>query len=73
MSDVGVLNDFDALSLDLDGKVKLLDRVCNELVRTGVKFAKISGEYNQLKAEMDVLKNAKSALQSSIKAERLEM
>ena len=63
------LNDTDLLALDYDGKIKLLERIAAEILATKVEFAKISGRYAELRAELQVLKEVKSALQSAIKAE----
>jgi len=38
-------------------------------LRLKVEFARISGRYAELRAEMQVLKEVKSALQSAIRAE----
>jgi len=63
------LNDVDMLALDYDGKIKLLERVAQEILSKRVEFAKISGRYAELRAELTVLKEVKSALQSAIRAE----
>jgi hypothetical protein len=61
----------DLLSLDYDGKVKLLQQVAGEILALKMEFAKVSGRYAELRAEMQVLKEVKSALQSAIRAETL--
>jgi len=66
---MGELNDVDLLALDYDGKIKLLERVAQEILSKRVEFAKISGRYAELRAELTVLKEVKSALQSAIRAE----
>jgi len=66
---MGELNDVDLLALDYDGKIKLLERVAQEIISKRVEFAKISGRYAELRAELTVLKEVKSALQSAIRAE----
>lgn len=67
------LSDIDILSLDYDAKIKLLDRIAQEIITEGVRFAKLAGEYTASKATLDVLKNIKSALQSSLRAERVDL
>ena len=61
----------DLLALDYDGKVKLLQQVAGEILALKMEFAKVSGRYAELRAEMQVLKEVKSALQSAIRAETL--
>ena len=63
------LTDVDLLALDYDGKVKLLERVTKELLDIRLEFAQISGRYAELRANITVLKEVKSALQSAIRAE----
>lgn len=67
MSDT--LTDVDLLALDYDAKVKLLERVVNELLSLRLEFAQVSGRYAELRANLQVLREVKSALQSAIKAE----
>ena len=64
-----VLEDIDIVSLDYDAKVKTLQAVASEILRLKVEFAKISGRYAEMRAELQVLKEVKSALQSAIRAE----
>ena len=59
----------DIISLDYDAKVKLLERVGQEILGYQVEFAKVSGRYAELKANIEVLKQVKSVLQSAIRAE----
>lgn len=59
----------DLLALDYDGKVKLLERVTQELLDLRLEFAAISGKAAELRANIEVLKQVKSALQSAIRAE----
>jgi len=66
---MGELQDVDIIALDYDGKVKTLQAVAAEILRLKVEFARISGRYAELRAEMQVLKEVKSALQSAIRAE----
>lgn len=63
------LDSADLLSLDYDGKVKLLERVTQELLDLRLEFAQISGKAAELRANIEVLKQVKSALQSAIRAE----
>jgi len=63
------MDDVDLLALDYDGKVKLLERVTQELLSLRLEFATVSGRYAELRANLTVLKEVKSALQSAIKAE----
>ena len=64
-----LLSDTDLLALDYDGKVKLLERVAQELLNLRIEFAKVSGRNAELRANIQVLKEVKSALQSAIRAE----
>ena len=68
MGSIG-MDDVDLLALDYDGKVKLLERVTQELLSLRLEFATVSGRYAELRANLTVLKEVKSALQSAIKAE----
>jgi len=63
------LTDVDLVALDYDAKVKLLERVTQELLSLRLEFASISGQYAELRANLQVLKEVKSALQSAIRAE----
>lgn len=63
------LTDIDLLALDYDGKVRLLERVVQELLDIRLKFARLAGEYAEMRANIQVLKEVKSALQSAIRAE----
>lgn len=63
------LDQADLLALDYAGKVDLLDRVTQELLSKRLEYARISGRHAELRAEIEVLKQVKSALQSSIRAE----
>jgi len=63
------LSDTDLLALDYDGKVKLLERVAQELLNLRLEFARVSGRNAELRASIMVLKEVKSALQSAIRAE----
>lgn len=59
----------DLLAMDYDGKLKLLQQVAGEILALKMEFAKVSGRYAELRAQLQVLKEVKSALQSAIKAE----
>jgi hypothetical protein len=59
----------DLIALDYDSKVKLLERVTQELLDMRLDFASLSGRYAEARANLEVLKQVKSALQSAIKAE----
>ena len=63
------LTDTDLLALDYDSKVKLLEQVTRQLMDLRLEFASISGKHAELRANLTVLKEIKSALQSAIKAE----
>ena len=63
------LSKTDLLALDYDGKVKLLERVAGEMLDMQIEYANISGRHAELRAQLEVLKQVKSALQSAIKAE----
>jgi hypothetical protein len=62
--------DIDLLALDYDTKVKMLEKIVDELLSLRMEFAKVSGKYAELRANITVLKEVKSALQSAIRAER---
>ena len=63
------LSDVDLLALDYDGKVKMLEQVTRELLALRLEFATVSGQYAEMRANLQVLKEVKSALQSAIRAE----
>ena len=60
----------DIIGLAYDQKVKMLEQIAQDLLAIQVEFAEISGSYARMKAEIEVLKQVKSALQSAIKAEQ---
>ena len=66
------LSKTDILSLDYGGKVSMLETVGQQMLDKQIEFAHIAGRYAELKADMEVLKQVKSVLQSSIKAEQPE-
>lgn len=59
----------DVLALDYDGKVKLLERITTELLDIRIEYAKVAGRAAELNANLQVLREVKSALQTAIKAE----
>ena len=63
------LSDTDLVALDYDGKIKLLEQITRQLMALRLEFAQVSGKYAELRANITVLKEVKSALQSAIKAE----
>lgn len=63
------LSKSDILSLDYGGKVDLLDKVGQEILDLQIEFSNVAGKYAELKARLEVLKQVKSVLQSSIRAE----
>ena len=69
MDDNDNLIDVDLLALDYDAKVKMLERIVKELLGLRLEFASVSGRYAELRANITVLKEVKSALQSAIRAE----
>lgn len=56
--------------LSYDKKVKMLEKICEELLDLKVEYAEIAGKNATIKANLEVLKQVKSALQSSLRAER---
>ena len=50
-------------------KVLMLERICEEMLDIKVEYAEIAGKNATIKAKLEVLKQVKSALQSSIRAE----
>ena len=59
----------DILSLDFDGKVKLLGKVAQQILDYQIEFSHVAGRYAEIKANIEVMKQVKSALQSAIRAE----
>ena len=64
------LNADDLTALDYDGKVKLLERIAAEMLEQRVEFARVSGRCAELRAQLTVLREVKSALQSALRAEQ---
>ena len=62
-------NAIDFLALDYDAKVKVLQMIAGEILALKVEFARVSGRHAELRANLQVLKEVKSALQSAIRAE----
>ena len=63
------LSDTDIVNLDYDGKVKLLEQITRQMMAMRLEFAQVSGKYAEIRANLIVLREVKSALQSAIKAE----
>ena len=59
----------DLLVLDYDGKIKLLQQVAGEILSLKMAIAQVSGRHAELRAQLMVLKEVKSAMQSAIRAE----
>ena len=58
------------VGLSYDEKIKMLEKICGELLDLKVEYAEIAGKNATIKANLEVLKQVKSALQSSLRAER---
>jgi len=63
------LDQADLLALDYAAKVSLLEAVVKELLDKRLEYARIAGRYAELRADIQVLGQVKSALQSAIKAD----
>ncbi len=63
------LTDVDLAALDYDAKVKLLEGVTGEMLTLRLEYARISGRHAELRANLEVLREVKSALQTAIRAE----
>lgn len=57
------------LALDYDGKVRMLQQIAQEILDLRMELAQVSGRYAELRANLQVLKEVKSALQSALRAE----
>lgn len=66
----GEVKPSEILDLDFDAKVKMLESIVRQLLELRVEFATVSGRYAELKANITVLSQVKSALQSAIRAEQ---
>jgi len=64
------LSDIDILTLDYAGKITMLERVGQAILHFQLEFAQVSGRYAEIKANLEVLKQVKSAIQSALRAER---
>ena len=56
--------------LAYDQNVKMLENICEEMLDLKVEYSEIAGKNATIKAKLEVLKQVKSALQSSIRAEQ---
>jgi len=56
--------------LSYGDKILMLERVCEEILDLKVEYAEIAGKNATIRANLEVLKQVKSALQSAIKAEQ---
>ena len=63
------LSGTDLLALDYDGKVKMLEQVTRELLALRLEFATFSGRHAEMRANLQVLREVNSALQTAIRAE----
>ena len=63
------LSKTEIVGLDLDGKVTLLERIAQQMLDLQIEIAPVAGRYAELRANLEVLKQVKSALQSAIRAE----
>jgi len=59
------------LQLDYGGKVRLLLQISQELLDLKVEYAQIAGRFAELRANIQVLKEVKSALQNVLRAENI--
>lgn len=66
---MSTLDGVDLLALDYDAKVKMLEGVVGEMLQLRMEYAKVSGRHAELRANIQVLREVKSALQTAIKAE----
>ena len=66
------LSDVDILALDYGGKVRLLEKVGQQILKYQIEFSQVAGRFAEIKANLEVLKQVKSVLQSSLKAEQPE-
>lgn len=66
------LEDINILELDYSGKVRALDIVAQNMLDIQVEYAKLAGRQAELKAKIEILKQVKSSLQSSIRAESFD-
>lgn len=64
------LSQVDALAMDYETKVLMLQRVAQELLGYQSEYARIAGRQAEIKANITVLREVKSALQTAIRAEQ---
>ena len=57
------------LGLDLAGEITMLEKIADQILDLQVDLATVAGRYAELRANLEVLKQVKSALQSAIRAE----
>ena len=63
------LSDVDIVALDYSEKIEMLEKIAQMILSYQVEFAEVSGKYAVIKANLQVLKEVKSAIQSALKAE----
>ena len=63
------LSKTEILQLDYEGKIALLERIAQEMLNYKVEYAKLAGREAEIRANLMVLKEVKSAIQSALKAE----
>ena len=63
------LSKTEILQLDYEGKIALLERIAQEMLNYKVEYAKLAGREAEIRANLAVLKEVKSAIQSALKAE----
>lgn len=56
--------------LSYGNKILMLEKICGEILDLKVEYAEIAGKNATIRANLEVLKQVKSALQSAIKAEQ---
>jgi len=56
--------------LSYGDKILMLEKICDEILDLKVEYAEIAGKNATIRANLEVLKQVKSALQSAIKAEQ---
>jgi hypothetical protein len=63
------LSQTEILSLDYEGKIQMLQQIAQEMLNFRMEYAKMSGREAEIRANLTVLKEVKSAIQSALKAE----
>lgn len=61
-------NNISVVGMNYYEKQELLDAVTQEMLQMRVEYAQVTGRYQQLKAEIQILREVKLALQSSLKS-----